>query len=150
MSEEALEISAGVLLHFEIQAAACRCYAQSENLRPTPDDFADWLTELPEQRRIICALAGFQVALLDISFSHYVLEQHGFSLYEYVHAYAPVGSSVGVLATRPAIWVGVLNSIPTALYRPNLQVNCPLKCLPEKRKKPSCIRKASSCSGDES
>ena len=75
------------LLQSEVQVAACRYYEQERHLVATSADFTDWVQDLPAPQRILCQGAGLRAAEQNLSFRRYLLERHGFSLYEYLTAH---------------------------------------------------------------
>jgi hypothetical protein len=71
----------------EIQVAVCQYFAQGSNIEPDESSFSTWLVGLPAKQRIISMVAGFEAANQNLSFRRYVLELHGFCLYEYMTAH---------------------------------------------------------------
>lgn len=68
----------------EIQVAVCHYFAQGNGIEPNESVFSSWLTGLPTKQRIISMVAGYEAAKHNLSFRRYVLELHGYGLYEYM------------------------------------------------------------------
>lgn len=68
----------------EIQVAVCQYFSQGITIEPTESAFSSWLVGLPLKQKVISMVAGYEVAKQNLSFRRYVLELHGFCLYEYM------------------------------------------------------------------